>query len=262
MTSMSLTVRSPIDAACMMPVVLGFVPENSITMMTFGAPRPFHARIDLPDNDDDLGGAVAALVYPCAKHGVRQVLLTVWADQTPWAWTVLDRMTVGMIEAGVEVTTGLVIDSTHVWMDSERGAPYDIWSHPAVAQAVLSGRVIEASRTTLRQRVAYSPDATAPIDLDEYDLDNEEDRDRLTMTGRGEAQQQHLAEMTKTLATLSDLDPRLPHVAAATAFCAWQCGHGALAWIALDRVPHSRQTDLHQLVEQALTLALPPQDLP
>ena len=59
---------------------------------------------------------------------MRQVLLTVWADQTPWAWTALDRMTVGMIEAGVEVTAGLVVDGTHVWMDSEHGAPYDIWS--------------------------------------------------------------------------------------------------------------------------------------
>lgn len=54
-------------------------------------------------------------------------------------------------------------------------------------------------------------------------------------------------------------DDQVPDVAAVTAFCAWQAGHGALAWCALDRCfevdPDHR---LGQCLAECLLRALPP----
>jgi hypothetical protein len=54
-------------------------------------------------------------------------------------------------------------------------------------------------------------------------------------------------------------DPQVPDTAAVTAFCAWQCGQGALAWCAVDRClavdPGHR---LGLCLAECLSRALPP----
>ena len=49
----TLTARGPEDLLAAVPVVLGFHPQDSLVMLTFGAVRSFHARVDLPPSADD-----------------------------------------------------------------------------------------------------------------------------------------------------------------------------------------------------------------
>ena len=49
----TLTARGPEDLLAAVPVVLGFHPQESLVMLTFGALRSFHARLDLPSAPDD-----------------------------------------------------------------------------------------------------------------------------------------------------------------------------------------------------------------
>ena len=58
----SLVARTPEDVLAVVPIVLGFVPEESVVMLTFGAERTFHARVDLPDHESEIPEMVSALL--------------------------------------------------------------------------------------------------------------------------------------------------------------------------------------------------------
>ena len=75
-----LAARTPEDVLAAVPVVLGFVPEESVVMLTFGAEHPFHARLDLPVTAAECQEAAEALVGPAVRHGVRSVLFVLYAD--------------------------------------------------------------------------------------------------------------------------------------------------------------------------------------
>ena len=78
-TTATLTARSPEDVLAAVPLVLGFVPEESVVMLTFGAEHPFHARLDLPRSARERRAAAEALVDPAVRHGVRRVLFVLYA---------------------------------------------------------------------------------------------------------------------------------------------------------------------------------------
>jgi hypothetical protein len=175
-------------------------------------------------------------------------------------------------------------------------APYDDTHHPFSAQAVFEGRVTLGSRDEVRETVA--PDtglrrrwgeclATVEPDTSEdasaqsaRDLvagwvrtgdgpDDEGAARVLAVVARVEVRDALLYAVTRDtvhdhLRVWSAMlrgapDPQVPDVAAVTAFCAWQAGHGALAWCALDRCfevdPDHR---LGQCLAQCLLRALPP----
>ena len=60
-TSPAFVARSPEDVLAVVPVVLGFVPADSVVMLTFGASQPFHARVDLPPSRAEIPEVVEAL---------------------------------------------------------------------------------------------------------------------------------------------------------------------------------------------------------
>ena len=74
-----LTARSPEDVLALVPVVLGFEPQDSMVMLTFGANPPFHARVDLPAEREDIPALVDALVLPARHHRVPRVFLVAYA---------------------------------------------------------------------------------------------------------------------------------------------------------------------------------------
>ena len=78
-SSTTLTARSPEDLLALVPVVLGFVPSDSVVMLTFGAEHTFHARVDLPEGRDELPDVVAALLDPAVQHRVRRVVFVVYS---------------------------------------------------------------------------------------------------------------------------------------------------------------------------------------
>ena len=59
-TDLPFTARCPEDVLAVVPVLLGFVPEESVAMLTFGAPRVFHARVDLPPSREEIPEMVSA----------------------------------------------------------------------------------------------------------------------------------------------------------------------------------------------------------
>ncbi len=86
----TLTARAPEDLLAMVPYVLGFRPEQSMVMLTFGADQPtFHARVDLPTDLDEIADMVECLLDPVRRHRVpRAVLIAYGGDvftcRAPW----------------------------------------------------------------------------------------------------------------------------------------------------------------------------------
>jgi len=159
---------------------------------------------------------------------------------------------------------------------------------------VFAGRVTHASREALRETVAPVPeqrrrmerlmaDLPEPVpddlgrvlDILRASVDSRADPDDdqaatvLRAVTRVEIRDAALDAVTRDsaaehLRVWSHLlrgapDPRVPDVAAVTAFCAWQAGDGALAWCALDRC--FAVDDDHRLgvcLAECLTRAVPP----
>ena len=152
----SLVARSPEDLLAMVPIVIGFAPAESVVMLTFGAEHTFHARIDLPTRPAEIDAMVTALLDPARRHGVRRVVLVIYAGNTPpsrRAWRVLRRR---FERAGIDVLEGLRVHDGR-WFpllggdlrSREAGVTYDISGHRFAAQAVVDGRVTHASRDEL-----------------------------------------------------------------------------------------------------------------
>lgn len=165
-----LTVRSIEDLLALVPVVLGFAPTESIVMLTFGAPRAFHARCDLPASAADLPAATEQLLEPVLVHGVSCVILIVYsADErraTEAAWSLCGSFA----RADVRVLEAIRTDG-RCWFPAlgqrtgvpADGVPYDVSAHPFRAQAVVEGRVVHVSRDGLRETLASDPRRVAAV---------------------------------------------------------------------------------------------------
>lgn len=166
----TLTARTPEDLLALVPVVLGFVPHDSVAMLTFGGAQPFHARVDLPDDTAELPEMVDALLRPARRHGVRRVVFVVYCDSGPHA----RRAARGLAEAfgchGVEVIEILRADGERWWPAigtrpgvPPSGVPYDLSCHLFSADAVLDGRVLHHSREDLRATLVTDPVLAAGV---------------------------------------------------------------------------------------------------
>jgi hypothetical protein len=175
-----------------------------------------------------------------------------------------------------------------------RGRPYDDATHPFAAQAVFDGQVTHASRDDLRQTLA--PDfearelvrsrqrgleAPGPAEVGwatevltrcvatRVDPDDDESARLLWAIGRIDVRDAALFAVSPEtsrdhLRIWSALVRRapteqVPAAAALTAFAAWQSGHGALAWCALDRCFEIEPDHaLARALAECLTRAVPP----
>jgi hypothetical protein len=165
-----LTARSPEDLLAVVPVVLGFVPEESVVMLTFGAGHPFHARVDLPRSAEDLAEVVDVLRAPAVAHRVSRVVFVVYAQQPAPAARAADALVWGFHAVGIDVLDVLRADR-HRWHPLLRprpgigpeGVPYDVGAHPFTAQAVLDGRVTLGSRAELAASLEPHPERVAAL---------------------------------------------------------------------------------------------------
>lgn len=286
------TARSPEDVLALVPVVLGFVPTDSVAMLTFGAGRPFHARVDLPRGPSELPDLVDCLLEPVLRHRATQVLFVVYTTDARLARRTARCLTGCFERAGVEVVDVLRADGER-WAPAERpgpGVPYDLTTHPFSAQAVLDGRVLHGSREELRAGLARQPDQVARVVAELAALSGDPaDPDWVTalVHAGGPASDADLALMLRALldpflrdaawcglgratarehvAFWTDVvrrtpDPLVPAPAALLALAAWQAGHGALAWCALDRCAEVQPDHpLGLLVARVLVEAVPPE---
>ena len=140
----------------MVPYVLGFRPEQSMVMLTFGADQPtFHARVDLPEAPDDLADMVACLLDPVRRHRVPRAVLIAYGDDSGPCAEALHALGAALVAEGVDVVEMLRVSGNRWYPmlggadDLADGIVHDERSHPFAAQAVLDGRVTHESRDDL-----------------------------------------------------------------------------------------------------------------
>lgn len=157
--------RSPEDVLATVPLVLGFEPEDSVVMLTFGAPRPFHARIDMPLALDDVPLVSESLVAPAVLHGVRGVLLVAYHRDAHLAGAVLRTLAADFLGSDIAVLACLRAQDDRWWPVGDEhgaeelgpGAPYDATSHRFRTRAVVEGRVTLRDRAAVEASVAPAP---------------------------------------------------------------------------------------------------------
>lgn len=274
-TPTRLTARCTDDLLAMAAVALGFVPEDSVVLLTFDADRSFHARVDLPDRPEDDEPTVQLLLAPARHHRVRRAALLVYAA-SPRAHDAR-RFGPGLVrafqEAGIDVVDAVRADGRR-WFallePADPGVAYDVSAHPFAAQAVLDGRALLGSRAELAR--GLEPDAEAVARIARVTALLAGRRQRLDAAGvtaavaarltAGHLDDETLVEVLRAIqlpavrdgawttirrATAHDHvrlwthavrcapEPVRGSAAAVLAFAAWLAGDGALAWCAVDR---------------------------
>ncbi|GAA1475796.1 hypothetical protein GCM10009623_02420 [Nocardioides aestuarii] len=178
MTSLSLppttlTARSPEDLLAVARVVLGFDPDDSVVMLTFGGPGPFHARVDLPPPRcaaDELALLADTLLRPALRHRVEATVLLVFGDDDRTARRAVRAVTRSLEGAGIACLEAIRAHAGrwHPLHGRLRGAgsagvTYDVTAHPFVVDAVLRGRVIHGSRAELAATLDADPELSAAV---------------------------------------------------------------------------------------------------
>lgn len=179
MTSLStapttLTARSPEDLLAVARVVLGFDPADSVVMLTFGGPGPFHARIDLPPprcGPDELRLLADTLLRPALLHRVAAAVLLVFSDDDRAARRVAGKVGRSLESAGIRCLESLRAHDRR-WHPlhgrfrgvGAAGVPYDVSAHPFVVDAVMRGRVIHGSRAELAATLDTDVVACSAVD--------------------------------------------------------------------------------------------------
>ena len=290
-----LSIARPEDVLAAVPVLLGFQPEKSIVMLTFGGEHQVHGRIDLPP-PDEVEDCLDSLLLPAVRHQVRGVLLVLYDSGPRFGVKLARRLAERLAECEIDLIGCLRVQDGR-WFDplgfhgvSEDGVPFDVGAHPFRAQAVYDGHLVRRSRTELAASIAAVPEAVAETEaalgqassMKIYEVGRLVD-DAVAGTVLTAAQIASLllalrdpqrrdaawGGMTREEARAhvrlwTDVVRRSPddhvaHPAAVLAFAAWLGGDGALAWCALDRCFASeRHHGLGVLVAQMLEGAVPP----
>ncbi len=293
-----LRARTPADIAAFVPLALGFLPERSVVMVSIGRSGGMHARVDLPHDLDDVDDVVEALLRPARRHGVDDVIVVVYDDDTTVAdeaaWAIHEEFTA----AGIGVREVLRVHDDHWFavlpgapLEAYGGVPFTLSEHRFTAQGVFDGRVTHASREALRSTIAPDPvgvralepelAGAAPLPAGGVEaLTRRHVEDGTMFSDRelasvaqsivsGDRRDEAWVWLSRSEArgavdlwsdALRRLPPNhVPSAAAVVAFAAWLVGDGALAWCAIDRC-HEAQPghSLGGLVAQLLESATSP----
>lgn len=166
----SLTVRGLADLLAAAPVLLGFWPEQSVVLMTFGAQHPFHARVDLPPAAAQTPSCrrqlATVLLEPAVRLGASHVVLLHYADDPAAVEPVHRALRRACRRSGLVVIAALHVDRSHYRdlddpdpVGRRRRCPYDVSDHPFVLEALVSGRLVHRSRADLA--ASLDPDRAA-----------------------------------------------------------------------------------------------------
>lgn len=298
MPTRTFVARAAVDVLAVVPVVLGFEPEDCVVMLTFGSEHQFHARLDLPPpgaTDDEVAATSALLVEPAVRHGVPRVLLVVYSHDAAAARRTARSLLDAFGAAGIEVLDTIRADGSRHWpaIGPGGGTPYDVSAHPVRAQAVLDGQVTHRSRDDLAasldpdpvrcEEVARALVHAPALGADEISallddcLASGREPGPVELAGLVQALVDPAVRdvawlaMTRADAPLhvelwsqvvrSTPREQVPGAAAVLGFAAWLSGSGALAWCAVDRcLAVDPAHVLGGYVAQLLERAVPPQE--
>lgn len=167
-----LTVHSREDLLALAPALLGFWPRESLVMLTLGAARPFHARLDLPPPASPATTTARlvddALLRPAVRHGARAVVLLYFTADAEAVLATHAAVRAACARAGLRVALASATDGRrHADLDGpERpgpAVPYDAAGHPFVRAAVAAGRLAHASREDLVASLGPDPAAVEAV---------------------------------------------------------------------------------------------------
>ena len=166
------TARSPADLLAMAPWLLGFHPEDSVVVLTFGVPGGcFHARVDLAATTAEQRQVSELILEALGRHHVPRVAILVYSDDPARSRSQAGMLLDGLLSAGVEVVDLLRADGRRWWSWPQfdtSGTPYDLSSHPFTAQRVLAGDVVLGSRREVAESLAGPPDPATAQAAEEY----------------------------------------------------------------------------------------------
>ncbi|MBV9831700.1 MAG: DUF4192 domain-containing protein [Marmoricola sp.] len=305
----SYVARSPVDLIALVPVVLGFHPDDSVVLLTFGAPgASFHARVDLPVSPDEQQEVADALGRALAANRLERAALVLYTGDEQVCASMARRVLARLAWLGCEVVEVLRVDDG-CWYrlpeDGSPGTPYDLQTHPFTARHVFEGRVVHGDRAELADTLVGTDEedavavALAATRYADHVLATHEEPGVLGTEARwlrrcvrrqvrstaalgahdaGRVLVLASLQATRDVAWAEITRPRaaahvelwrelvrraprelVPGPAALLAFAAWQAGHGALAWCAVDRALEvDPDCTLAHLVAQLLTSAVPP----
>ena len=163
MSRQSITLRNEDDLLALIPYSLGFVPEDSLVLVTLGRDSaPFHARIDLPEVPDDLPDVVAPLVVAARRNNAAKAMVVVYSDDECLAKRAADLLVDALSAGEVDCLVSLRADGRrwfplgvdHLDPRSLVGVPYDPRDHELSSRAVLDGRVTFRTRSELADSLA------------------------------------------------------------------------------------------------------------
>lgn len=163
-----LVVRCPEDLLAVVPVTLGFHPEESLVLLSIAPVGSFHARVDLPPTPDGLRAAIEALLGPVVRHRVTEVVLVGYSARRHLVRQAVAAGVRALRRAGVRVRDGLMVCGDRWYpalpgVSIGPGTHVDPAVHPFLLEAVVEGRVVHRSRAELRGSIAADPRRVEPV---------------------------------------------------------------------------------------------------
>jgi Domain of unknown function (DUF4192) len=162
----TFTAREPVDLIAVVPYVLGFHPQDSVVLLTFGGEENFHARVDLPTEPGLQVEVVELLCGVVAHHRVGLVAVLLYTED-PWAAASFhDAVVPRLVRQGVDVIDVLRVGPQRYHPAEDVGDPgtaYDLSTHRLTAEQVLEGTVVPGTRADL----AATLDTVDAADADE-----------------------------------------------------------------------------------------------
>lgn len=153
MTPRSYVARGPEDLIAVVPYLLGFHPEESVVLLTFGAPAgSFHARVDLPGSDPDREATAELLCEAVRNNVVEVTAVLVFSTDVDRTRRMCEVLVPALCMSGASVIDAIRADGRCWWsaLDEDPDAhPYDISSHPFTAESVLHGHAAFRDRAEL-----------------------------------------------------------------------------------------------------------------
>ena len=152
-TPSTFVARTPGDLIAVVPAVLGFHPQDSVVLLTFGPPAgAFHARVDLPVEPAEQEAVAEVLLDAVRANRVRRAAVLLYTDDVEAAGAQAHLLAERLCELEVDVIEVIRVDDGHWWPVPEDGWPgtaYELETHPFTAQRVFEGQVVHRDRAEL-----------------------------------------------------------------------------------------------------------------
>jgi hypothetical protein len=159
MTSQPFRIRSEADVLALVPYTFGFHPVDSLVLVTLDdSKRPFQARIDLPDDLDELPAISEHLVVAALRNGAARALVIVYSDDECVGEAAAEALAAALDRFDIPTLLAIRADGS-CWFPlggkgDGVGEPYDVRGHELSSRAVLDGRVTFRDRTELADSLA------------------------------------------------------------------------------------------------------------